>query len=300
MTNPPNGLPQIADRIRDRLWQIVTNRLSLDIQVPAKTAVTGNSSVSGDRPWIDFCAAFANGSIGSQNFRRHRAVRDIVETACPTEARHYVKLIHMLGGEFLADRQVLDIDGWGDPIRCPRLVLGASRSFSPTTLRYLATALWLRQMGKLNQGDKIVEIGVGFGGLPAMNMIVSGSPTVLVDLPEVEAAASRMLAETGLYPNAETSSNTSGVGAVPLVISNYAFTELSSALQDQLLEKYLRHAQHGLIVSNAAVFASGIKGRSDDDLVRWLRDAGIPATAENDNELLTPIDKLCRVRLIHW
>lgn len=289
----------MTDRIRDRLWQIGTQYISLDSKVSVSRTVVEKSSISENTPWVDFCTAYGDGKIESRFFRRHRSVRDIVETVCPTEARHYVRLIRKWGGEWMDDQRIIALDDWGNPIRCPRFLLGTSRPYSPTTLRYLATALWLKMNRKIAPGEKIVEIGVGFGGLAAMNRVISESPTFLVDLPEVEKAAARMLSETGLDPSAQTSRNCD-IESIPLVISNYAFTELNASLQDQLLDKYLRHAKHCLIVSNAAVFASGIGGRSDDELVSWLRDAGIPAIAENNDELLTPIDAICNVRLIHW
>jgi hypothetical protein len=63
---------------------------------------------------------------------------------------------------------------------------------------------------------------------------------------------------------------------------------------------FLCNAKHGVIVSNAAVFAASIGGRTDDDIVAWLRNSGIPVLIESENDLLTPIDELCRVSLIHW
>jgi hypothetical protein len=299
VTNTSTMNHGIVDRIRDRLWKTGTQCLSLNPAVDLSRTHAGKSSVSGNLPWISFCAAYADGTINSDSFRRYRAVRDIVETACPTEARHYIKLIRKWGEGYLRDPKVIAIDGWGDPIRCPRFLLGTRRPFSPTTLRYLATALWLQRSGKISSGEKIVEIGVGFGGLVAMNRIVSQCQTVLVDLPQVEKAAARMLHETGLDLSAETSPDCD-LSTIPMVVSNYAFTELNRSLQDQLLERYLRHAKHGLIVSNAAIFASKIGGRTDDELVSWLRNAGLPATCEADNELLTPIDHICGVRLICW
>jgi len=50
----------------------------------------------------------------------------------------------------------------------------------------------------------------------------------------------------------------------------------------------------------ASLIASIIGGRSVEKLVEWLGKAGIPARAEQDHELLTPIDTLCKVSLIHW
>jgi hypothetical protein len=114
-------------------------------------------------------------------------VRDVVETVGPVDGRFYAQKIREWGPEWLINEAVIEIDRWGNPIRWPKWLLGTSNSFSPTTLRYLATALWLKRTGYLVQKSNILEIGVGFGGLAAMNAIVSGAVTTLVDLPQVEA-----------------------------------------------------------------------------------------------------------------
>ena len=291
---------RLIDRIQDRLWREVGQRLSLQ---PDKAIVRRNggcdSSISGDMPWAEVCSALADGTLPSDNFRRLLAVKEVVETVGLSDARFYAKRIKQWGAEWVDDPNVMKFDDWGNPIRCPRLLLGTTRAFSPTTLRYLATALWLRRSGKLSEGSRVLEIGVGFGGLAAMNGLVSKAITTLVDLPKVELAASRMLSENGLAQCAELRAEVS-LTSIPLVISNYAFTELNTKLQDEYLDKYLKHAEHGMIVSNAGVFAATISGRSDDELVAWLQSAGVPAIIESENDLLSPIDALCGVRLIHW
>lgn len=268
-------------------------------EVTSRLEAGGGASVSGDMSWAKVCSALAGGSLQSNNYRRLVAVKQVVETVGVSDARFYAKRIKQWDRRWLKEEKVAKIDDWGNPMRCPRLLLGTSRSFSPTTLRYLATALWLKRSGKLPEGARIVEIGVGFGGLAAMNALVSGASTTLVDLPQVEKAASRMLSETGLAYCAESSDRFNSI-SIPIVISNYAFTELNRELQDTYLERYLKHSEHGMILSNAGVFADMIGGRSDDELVAWLRSSGIPATIESEHELLSSIDTLCGVRLIHW
>ena len=291
---------RLIDRIQDRLWREFGKRMShRPDEAIVKREGGGNASISGDMPWAKVCSALADGTLPSDNFRRLIAVKQVVETVGISDALFYAKRIRQWGGKWLQAPEVRAIDDWGNPIRCPRLLLGTSRPYSPTTLRYLATALWLKRSGKLAEGSQILEIGVGFGGLAAMNALVSDASTVLVDLPQVELAAKRMLSETGLAHRAEFSSEFNQE-SIPLVISNYAFTELNTALQDEYLDRYLKHADHGMIISNAGVFAATIGGRSDDELVTWLRNAGIQASIESENELLSPIDALCGVRLIHW
>lgn len=288
------------DRVFDRLWKEAGQRMSCQ---PDDAVInregSGSASISGDMSWTKVCSALADGSLRSHNYRRLVAVKQVVETVGVSDARFYAKRIKQWNPEWLEDPKVAEIDKWGNPMRCPRLLLGTSRAFSPTTLRYLATASWLKRSGKLHKGTRIVEIGVGFGGLAAMNSIVSGVNTTLVDLPQVEKAALLMLSENGLKGCAELSGGIAP-SSVPFVISNYAFTELSADLQNDYLEHYLKKAEHGMIMSNAGVFASMIGGRSDEELVAWLRGSGIPASIESDHELLSPVDALCGVRLIHW
>jgi hypothetical protein len=250
-------------------------------------------------PWGDLCTAYANGTINSHNFRRFKPVTNVVETVGLSDARFYTERIMEWGGEFLEDARVETIDDWGNPIRCPRCLIGTKRAYSPTTLRYLATALWLKRARNITPDTRIVEIGVGYGGLAAMNAVVSGARTILVDLPQVVQTAMKMLGESALegYGLAITDNS---ISRTNLIISNYAFTELSSDLQDIYLEQYLRHADHGVIISNASVFASTIQGRCDEELVKWLNASAIPATIENSNELLSPIDSLCGVSMIRW
>lgn len=132
-----------------------------------------------------------------------------------------------------------------------------------------------------------------------MNALVSGTVTTLVDLPQVERAAMRMLAETGLSRHAG-SSDGHDTNPAHLVVSSYAFTELSADVQDDYFKKHIIRAPHCVIISNASVFASSIGGRTDDDLIAWFRSEGIPAKLETTNSLLGPGDRMSGVSMIHW
>lgn len=289
---------RIWHRAHDRAWSETGKFLARPATIPG-SAAADSSSISASMPWAAICAAYADGETSSSDFRRTTDVRDIVETVGAVEGRFYTRRIREWGSQWLSNEGVARVDAWGNPIRWPGFLLGTPRSFSPTTLRYLATALWLRKNGHVTEGSRITEIGVGFGGLAAMNALVSGAFTTLVDLPQVERAALRMLEENGLAAHAVTSSGQNYTSS-SLVISNYAFTELNASIQQGYMEKYLKRTPHGVIVSNSSVFASSIRGRSDEELVAWLRSEGLPATLETANEILGPGDHLCGVTLIHW
>ena len=250
-------------------------------------------------PWVSICADLADGRLNSHNFRRNPSVRDIVETVGAVDGQFYAGRIREWDSGWLTHQAVAKIDAWGNPIRWPGFLLNTARAFSPTTLRYLATALWLKRNGYLEKGSHVIEIGVGFGGLAAMNALVSGAVTTLVDLPHVERAAMRILGEMGFAANGRLGA-THLKPEASLIISNYAFTELNAAVQKEYFEKYLKHAAHGVIISNSAIFASSIRGRSDDELMEWFRAEGLSVKLESINDLLSPGDLLCKVNMIHW
>lgn len=290
----------LIDRIHDRSWREVGKLLSSRHKIVA-AAKTNQApvSVSEGMPWASLCSEYADGTRDSTGFRRHSAVRDVVETVGPVDGRFYAQKIREWGPEWLTNEAVMEIDRWGNPIRWPKWLLGTPNSFSPTTLRYLATALWLKRKGYLGPKSNILEIGVGFAGLAAMNALVSGAVTTLVDLPQVEAAAARMLTENGLAAQYQLS-RTVRDSPMDLVISNYAFSELNAATQNEYFDKYIKHAAHCVIISNAVVFAESIQGRCDQELVAWFNAEGLPAKIESANELLCPGDHFYGVRMIHW
>jgi hypothetical protein len=289
---------RLIDRLHDRLWHECSVRMTTDTLATTGTAGR-DGSVSGTMAWPDACALFANGTSDGRGFRRERAVREVVETLAPSDGRHHAKRIRALAPELLMDSRVRRVDAWGDPVRWPGLLLGTPAIFSPTMLRYLSHALWLRDHALVRRGGTIVEIGVGFGGLAAMNAIVSEAHTVLVDLPPVTQAALRMLGETGLGEFAAYSDKIDPAGDF-CVVSNYAFTELTSELQDHYIDRYLRASTSGMIVSNANVFSRSIGGRDNHGLVSALQAAGIPAKLDHDSELLGPSDHLGGVTLVTW
>jgi hypothetical protein len=289
---------RLIDRLHDRLWKECSARKTTDNLATTGTAAR-DGSVSGTMAWPDACALLANGMSDSRGFRRERAVREVVETLAPSDGRHHAKRIRAAAPDLFMDRRVRAVDAWGEPVRWSGLLLGTPAAFSPTTLRYLSHALWLRDHGLVNRRGTVVEIGVGFGGLAAMNAIVSEAHTVLADLPPVTQAALRMLDETKLGRFAASSDETEPAGDF-CVVSNYAFTELTSNLQDHYIDRYLRASASGMIVSNANVFSRSIGGRDDQALVSALQAAGIPAKLERESDLLGPSDHLGGVTLVTW
>ena len=290
----------LIDRIHDRLWTITGNWLDIKRPLPSVECIAAvDGSISGTMDWPRACAALASGALTSKNFRRIHAVRQVVETLGPVDGRHFARWIRDSAPGYLTDKRVAAIDAWGDPIRWPAACLGTPRAFSPTTLRFLAHALWLKKEGFVKEGGTVVEIGVGFGGLAAMNAIVSNATTIMIDLPPVAVAAMLQMRELGLGNFASNDQSKATAGDV-CFISNYAFTELSREMQDAYVDEFIRHADRGVILSNAAVFAQHMRSRDNNQIIELLTAHGINAKLESSSTVLCQSDIRFGNALVLW
>jgi hypothetical protein len=290
----------LIDRIHDRLWTITGNWLDIKRPLPSVECIAAvDGSISGTMDWPRACAALASGALTSKNFRRIHAVRQVVETLGPVDGRHFARWIRDSAPGYLTDKRVAAIDAWGDPIRWPAACLGTPRAFSPTTLRFLAHALWLKKEGFVKEGGTVVEIGVGFGGLAAMNAIVSNATTIMIDLPPVAVAAMLQMRELGLGNFASNDQSKATAGDV-CFISNYAFTELSREMQDVYADKFIRYADRGVILSNAAVFADHMRSRDNNQIIELLTAHGINAKLESSSTVLCQSDIRFGNALVLW
>jgi hypothetical protein len=290
----------LIDRIHDRLWTLISDQLTLKTPPPTSACTDhGDGSVSGTMDWPRACEALANGTWTSGKFRRTHAVRQVVETLGPVDGRHFAKWIRHNAPEYLRDKRIAEIDAWGDPIRWAAALLDTPRAFSPTTLRFLAHALWLKREGFVREGGTVVEIGVGFGGLAAMNSIVSRATTIMIDLPPVIDAAMLQMNELGLGKFASID-HVKAADQDACFISNYAFTELSRELQDKYADQFIRHSNRGVILSNASVFAGHMQSRNNDQIVELLAKHGIVAKEDIISNILCPSDRQHGNSILRW
>ena len=286
----------LSERIADRLWVEYCEWRQDPEVVPGKAGADG--SVSGRMDWPGACRALAvDGCWSSRGFRRRKSVREVVETLGVTDGRFFAAWLARHGPEWLRDERVIAAAAWGDPIRAPGICLGTTESWSPASLRYLAHAVWLKKEGYLREGGTVVEVGVGFGGLAAMLALVAGARVILVDLPEVEAVARLQMRELGLEAHCVSRE----AGVIPdLFLSNYAFTELSAEWQDRYIAEFARRAGHGVVLSNAAVFAGGTGGRTDAELLARLGLEHGEVREWPEAGILGPSDRMCGNTVLAW
>lgn len=193
-----------------------------------------------------------------------RAARDSRLFACfRSEAAYTHILEHVgadLGAEYLrllaADRVIMEAldefrrnDDYGGPQTVDYPGVGR---FSPTTLRYIKVLKDLKTYFGSLDAMRICEIGVGYGGqCRVIHAVCQPAAYVLVDLPQALLLAQRYLSNFSL-PHAPVACSMAQLAAADygLVISNYAFTELTREIQDEYLSKVILRAQRGYITYN--------------------------------------------------
>lgn len=151
-------------------------------------------------------------------------------------------------------------------------------TFSATTLRYIAHADKICKFFQLPQKMKVAEIGAGFGGqCYILSQFKPFETYYIYDLPEVQNLIKRVMQELsvkGVVCPAMTEKIPEE--KIDLVISNYAFSEISRDIQLIYFEQVIKKADRGYIVYNQISQADyGINSMSCDEFVQLLRQNGI-------------------------
>jgi len=199
-----------------------------------------------------------------KRFRRIYNYREIVETVTYRQGEEYLKRIEFLGLPLTSDFSKFFInDSFGKPTRFSYPIIG---KVSPTTLRYISTAMELKKLFGDGLMGKFVEIGVGYGGqVSILKDFFKISEYGIYDLEDVQELTGRYLAQIGKTRNIKMYLLVNNsVVRWDLVISNYAFSELPSDLQKIYIEKVLSKSERGYLVMNSGM--TNHSGRSDGKL----------------------------------
>lgn len=217
-----------------------------------KTSITDNGV------YPEFCYIASKHDEVFQNFKSHPMYRYIVEGVSAEQGRDYLEIILNHSLVKLTSNQwkiFLQNDLCGNPLKITYTFGDSSITCSPCTLRYVKVMSDILSLFDSEKIKKVAEIGVGYAGQCRilMNMLPIDEYN-LIDLPEVLSLSERCLNElnsnrggavryidgTHLYHDVESD----------LLISNYAFSELSRQAQDVYLEKVVLKAKSGYITWN--------------------------------------------------
>ena len=199
------------------------------------------------------------------DFRRKYDYREILEHVTYTQGKSYLEQIQEYSPqnyiELIEKNKANDLFGNPYEYQYP----GVGR-VSPTTLRYISTAIDIFETIRLNKESVVAEIGVGYGGQAAILERMYGIRNYSAfDLPSVIQLSNVYLNSV----NSKLKFTSSGLSSDKnttwdVVISNYAFSELHRDLQLSYIEHVITKSKSGYMIMNSG--RSNITGRSEGKL----------------------------------
>ena len=199
------------------------------------------------------------------DFRRKYDYREILEHVTYTQGKSYLEQIQEYSPqnyiELIEKNKANDLFCNPYEYQYP----GVGR-VSPTTLRYISTAIDIFEIIRLNKESVVAEIGVGYGGQAAILERMYGIRNYSAfDLPSVIQLSNVYLNSV----NSKLKFTSSGLSSDKnnywdAVISNYAFSELHRDLQLSYIECVIAKSKSGYMIMNSG--RSNITGRSEGKL----------------------------------
>jgi len=196
-----------------------------------------------------------------KNFKKDPGYREVLEHVSGELGRKYLQVILQNSPHYHDYNKISKFrenDQIGDPATHFYDEIGTN--ISPTTLRYVKVASDLENLYGDLRNLNVVEIGCGYGGQSKILMdLFAIKSYTYIDLDDVLELARKYIDS---FPPTRTNLNFLPFNEVrgsenkyDLVISNYAFTECTTEIQDVYLEKIINQSERGYITCN---FISGI------------------------------------------
>jgi len=122
---------------------------------------------------------------------------------------------------------------------------------SPSTLRYVQNTLDIAHFVGEGEIRKIVEIGGGYGGLcKTINCLCDFDEYHIYDIQQASRLQEKYLSNFDVGEKVSFHSSVDPIEDVDLVISNYAYSELSLDLQDAYYENVIKNAKRVYMILN--------------------------------------------------
>lgn len=207
------------------------------------------TSVSDDGLYPPFCKNAAVDDNVFKNFKRDPIYRRILEHVSENQGQQYLNEIKKDTDIYSKIGTFKNNDLYGYPYTFFYDSIG---DISPTTLRYIKVLKDLKDnFGNLDTFN-MCEIGVGYGGLCRIILeYFCVKSYTLVDLQEVLLLAEKFISKySNKYPLFYKKEENLKISSYDMVISNYAFSELTKEVQDKYLEKIILNSKCGYMTYN--------------------------------------------------
>lgn len=239
------------------------------------------TSISDYSQYRNTCMRCAHDANMFATFRRHPVLLEIWEHVNEQQGKQYYDIIsqHPYGDAMLW--RAKDNDHYGNP---KTYDYGYYRTLSPTTLRYVKVALDLYDMvGENLFKMNIAEIGGGYGGQAVV--INTTGDYCIYDLPEPCSLIGRYT--KSILPNSNiycinTLRHMKDNTKYDLVISNYAWSELTKDVQNDYYNNIISNCDFGYITCNYISEVFGIASWSKEQTIQtFVKDKRATVFPEN-------------------
>lgn len=253
------------------------------------------SSVSDDGRYPVYCRIASENAFMFHHFRRNEIYNLILEHMSKEQGQEYLDIL-VKSPSFDKVFKNLPLYLNNDTVGKPRVydynINGNIYSVSPTTLRYIKVLTDLIDLFDMSSIQSVAEIGVGYGGQCRIICQSTGIDCYyLIDLPEALGLTKRFLGKLNGLSNINfidgTSLNERAVDSHDLVISNYAYSELSRVIQKGYWDNVVSKALHGYFTWNLESERK-LDGFTVDEFTKMLKDLGRDVKILDETPLTAP------------
>ena len=236
-----------------------------------------NTSLSDNGDYPQFCLKASLDDEIFKNFKQYKVYNEILEHVGYDLGLKYYNEIKKLDKSLLKDNLITEFkknDKVGNPIL---FNFNEIENISGSTLRYIHVLAKLKQLFGSLDNKKICEIGVGYGGqCRILSSFFNLKLYTLIDLKSVLGLAQKYLDNYPLNTIIEykTMNELSYDKEYDLVISNYAFSEISKEFQKIYLDKVIKKSKSGFMIMNQ-IAPNGFKQYSQAELLKEIPNSQI-------------------------
>lgn len=185
-------------------------------------------------------------------FKQDGRYRQILEHVSYDEACQYIKELSVPISDVIDHiDQFKENDKYGSPDKHQFDELG---EISPTTIRYIKNSFDIVNNFDISEIKNIVEIGGGYGGLcKVLSTLIEFENYVIFDLEEVNGLIKKYVSnfsEIADKVQTFTLEELTEIEGIDLLISNYAFSEVSLDIQNEYYEKVIKKSKNIYMIFN--------------------------------------------------
>ena len=253
------------------LFYRIRNRNMLEVALDSEFVSKGSSITDSSEleTYASLCGIAARDSQIFYKFRSAKVMVEALDHVSIEQAKNYRDEILKHGPwrqEF--SEALRHIDSIASPRKFHFKDLG---TYSPTLFRYLKVYLDLKTLFGPLENFKFAEIGIGFGGQASViHLLEKPFSYHFYDIPPVLDLTSRFLETLKVEGDFHFNDGRNPQTFKPdLIISNYAFSELTPGIQKEYLQRVILNSSRGYITWNS-LSADKLGGYSLGELLRLI------------------------------